>query len=109
MAEQYRVLEHIRFHSTVEKAVWNEEDKIWEVEVLDLETKEKSVRRAKILVSGVGALSVPKECDIPGAETYKGRLFHSARWDHEFDWGGKDVVVLGTLSPISFITTPKTI
>ncbi|XP_014552507.1 hypothetical protein COCVIDRAFT_19417 [Bipolaris victoriae FI3] len=95
VAEQYRVLEHIRFHSTVEKAVWNEEDKIWEVEVLDLETKEKSVRKAKILVSGVGALSVPKECDIPGAETYKGRLFHSARWDHEFDWGGKDVVVLG--------------
>ncbi|EMD65540.1 hypothetical protein GGP41_010421 [Bipolaris sorokiniana] len=95
VAEQYRVLEHIRFHSTVEKAAWNEKDKMWEVEVLDWKTKGKTVRRAKILVSGVGALSVPKECDIPGAEVYKGRLFHSAKWDHGFDWGGKDVVVLG--------------
>ncbi|EUC48091.1 hypothetical protein COCMIDRAFT_88260 [Bipolaris oryzae ATCC 44560] len=95
VAEQYDVLPHIRFQSTVEKAVWNEDEKIWEVEVLDLKTKQRTIRRAKILVSGVGALSVPKECDIPGAETYKGRLFHSARWDHEFDWGGKDVVVLG--------------
>ena len=87
---------------------------MWEVEVLDWKTKGKTVRRAKILVSGVGALSVPKECDIPGAEVYKGRLFHSAKWDHGFDWGGKDVVVLGIFpppppppSPYSIHTNPK--
>ena len=62
---------------------------------MDLKTKERLVRRAKVLVSGVGSLSVPKECDIEGKETFRGKMFHSAKWDHSFDWANKDVVVLG--------------
>ncbi|USP82605.1 cyclohexanone 1,2-monooxygenase [Curvularia clavata] len=95
VAEKYRVVDHVRFHSMVEKAVWNARDNVWEVTVVDLQTKERSIRRAKILVSGVGSLSVPKSCEIPGVEQYKGKLFHSAQWDHSFDWKDKDVVVLG--------------
>ncbi|KAF2031252.1 hypothetical protein EK21DRAFT_63566 [Setomelanomma holmii] len=95
VAEQYRVVEHIRFHSIVEKAEWDDAAKVWVVTVLNLQTKERVVRRAKVLVSGVGSLSVPKECDLPGVETFKGKLFHSAQWDHNFDWEDKDVVVLG--------------
>jgi cation diffusion facilitator CzcD-associated flavoprotein CzcO len=96
VAEQYRVVEHVRFHSIVEKAVWDDTDKVWVVTVLDLKTKQQTIRRAKVLVSGVGSLSVPKQCDIPGADTFKGKMFHSAQWDHTFDWNDKDVVVLGT-------------
>ncbi|EFQ94676.1 hypothetical protein PTT_07549 [Pyrenophora teres f. teres 0-1] len=101
VAEQYRVVDHVRFHSILEKAVWNDVDNVWEAFILNLQTKERIVRRAKVLVSGVGSLSVPKTCDLPGVETYKGKLFHSAQWDHSFDWADKDVVVLGTL-PIWF-------
>lgn len=95
VAEQYRVVEHIRFHSVVEKAEWDNWSKVWAVTVLDLQTKTRTVRRAKILVSAVGALSVPKKCEIPGAESFQGPMFHSAQWDHTFDWKGKNVVVLG--------------
>jgi hypothetical protein len=102
VAEQYRVVEHVRFHSIVEKAVWDDVDKVWVVTVLDLKTKQQSIRRAKILVSGVGSLSVPKQCDVPGAETFKGKMFHSAQWDHTFDWNDKDVVVLGTYPSLQF-------
>ncbi|RMZ72301.1 monooxygenase [Pyrenophora seminiperda CCB06] len=72
VAEQYRVVDHIRFHSVLEKAVWKDLDNVWEATVLDLQTKERIVRRAKILVSSVGSLSVPKACNLPGAETYQG-------------------------------------
>jgi cation diffusion facilitator CzcD-associated flavoprotein CzcO len=102
VAEQYRVVEHVRFHSIVEKAEWDDNDKVWVVSVLDLKTKERTTRRAKILVSGVGSLSVPKTCDLPGTDTFKGRIFHSAQWDHTFSWADKDVVVLGNLPPPSF-------
>ncbi|OSS46238.1 hypothetical protein B5807_08109 [Epicoccum nigrum] len=95
VSDRYGVTERVRFHSIVEKAVWDEQDKVWVVDVLDLKTKEKTIRRAKVLVSGVGSLSVPKECDVQGKETFKGKMFHSAKWDHSFDWSGKDVVVLG--------------
>lgn len=96
VAEQYKVVEHIRFHSIVEKAVWDDVAKVWKVSVLNLKTKQRTLRRAKVLISGVGSLSVPKTCDLPGVETFKGKMFHSATWDHRFDWKNKDVVVLGT-------------
>ena len=95
VSDRYGVTERVKFHSIVEKAVWDEQDKVWVVDVLDLKTKEKTTRRAKVLVSGVGSLSVPKECDVEGKEKFKGKMFHSAKWDHSFDWSGKDVVVLG--------------
>ena len=95
MAEQYRIVEHVRFHSTVEKAEWDDNAKVWVVTVKDRKTKETTIRRAKILVSGVGSLSVPKKCEVNGVESFQGPLFHSAEWDHDFKWEGKEVVVLG--------------
>lgn len=98
VAEQYRVVERIRFHSIVEKAEWDDLGKVWVVTVLNIKTKERTTRRAKVLVSGVGSLSVPKTCDLPGVDAFKGKMFHSAQWDHSFDWKDKEVVVLG-MSP----------
>lgn len=97
VAEQYRVVDHVRFHSIVEKAEWDDVDKVWKVDVLNLQTKERITRRAKVLVSGVGSLSVPKTCELPGVESFQGKMFHSAQWNHSFDWKDKDVVVLGLL------------
>jgi cation diffusion facilitator CzcD-associated flavoprotein CzcO len=95
VAEQYRIVDNIRFQSIVEKASWDDDSKIWTVTVKDLTTKSSTIRRCKILVSAVGALSVPKKCTIPGAESFKGPMFHSAQWDHDFNWKDKEVVVLG--------------
>jgi cation diffusion facilitator CzcD-associated flavoprotein CzcO len=102
VAEQYRIVDHVRFQSTVEKAEWDEAGKVWVVTVQDRKTKESIVRRAKILVSGVGSLSVPKKCEVKGVENFQGPLFHSAEWDHSFDWEGKEVVVLG-MNPCSSV------
>ncbi|TKA79118.1 hypothetical protein B0A55_02420 [Friedmanniomyces simplex] len=95
VAEKYGIVPHVKFQSTVETARWVEEGQYWEVTVKNLKTKETYVRRAKIVVSGVGSLSIPRKCEIPGADDFKGNLFHSAKWDSSFDWKDKDVVVLG--------------
>lgn len=97
VSDRFGVTERVRFHSIVESAQWDETAKVWIVNVLNLQTKERSVRRAKVLISGVGSLSVPKECDLPGKDDFKGKMFHSAKWDHSFDWAGRNVVVLGTI------------
>ncbi|KAK4547095.1 hypothetical protein LTR36_001316 [Oleoguttula mirabilis] len=97
VAERFDVVRLVRFGTVVEGARWCEGDGegYWEVRVKDLGTGDVVVRRARIVVSAVGSLSVPKACEIPGAEEFQGALFHSALWDHSFDWKGKDVVVLG--------------
>ena len=95
VAEQYNIIPHIRFHSTVESAQWDDDAQLWEVKIKDGKTKSIKTRRAKVVVSAVGNLSIPKPCEIPGAESFQGPLFHSAQWDNSFSWDSKDVVVLG--------------
>lgn len=95
VAERFGVRERVRFGAVVESARWVEGEGVWVVRGKDLGSGEKWVRRAKVLVSGVGSLSVPKECEVEGKEVFKGRMWHSAKWDHGFEWGGKEVVVLG--------------
>lgn len=95
VAEKYDVVRHVTFNTTVERAEWNDEGQYWETTLRDQRTKETFTKRSRILVSGVGNLSVPRDCEIPGADEYQGSLFHSALWDHKFDWKDKDVIVLG--------------
>lgn len=95
IAEKYRIVPHVTFNTTVEQAHWNDEGQFWETILKNQQTKETYTKRSRILVSGVGNLSVPRDCELPGADSYKGKLFHSALWDHNFDWKDKDVVVLG--------------
>jgi cation diffusion facilitator CzcD-associated flavoprotein CzcO len=47
-------------------------------------------------VSATGALSDPKVPDIAGIDTFPGKVFHSARWDHDYDLRGKRVAMIGT-------------
>ncbi|KAF2224979.1 cyclohexanone 1,2-monooxygenase, partial [Elsinoe ampelina] len=95
LALQYNLLPKVRFQSTVDQAVWHPESQTWMVTITNHGTKSTYTLRARAIVSGVGALSVPRQCEIPGHESFKGRLFHSAQWDNSFDWTNKDVVVIG--------------
>lgn len=95
LADEYDIPSHVKFESQVLGAQWDNKTATWVVDIEDLKTKRRYTKRCKILISSVGALSVPKKCEIPGAENFKGRLFHSAEWDHTFDWKGKRVVTIG--------------
>ncbi|KAJ6004773.1 hypothetical protein N7540_012572 [Penicillium herquei] len=97
VAKKYDIPSHVRFSSIVQRAVFDESTGTWGVTVLDGLTGSVYEKRARILISAVGALSVPRDCEIRGADRYQGKLFHSARWDHSFDWAGKNVVVVGML------------
>jgi cation diffusion facilitator CzcD-associated flavoprotein CzcO len=43
-----------------------------------------------------GPLPDHKLPDIRGIETYEGKVIHSASWDHDYDFTGKRVAVVGT-------------
>jgi cation diffusion facilitator CzcD-associated flavoprotein CzcO len=48
------------------------------------------------VVLASGPLHVPSYPAIPGLERFKGKVFHSARWDHDYDLTGKRVASIGT-------------
>ncbi len=98
-ADKYCIRSHLRFDAEVVAARFDEASNVWTVELANGERLE-----ADIVVAATGGLSRPVYPDIPGLETFAGRLFHSARWDHTFDLAGKSVGVIGTgASAIQFV------
>lgn len=81
---------HLRFHSEVLSLRWNTEELYWEIETAS------GPLTAEVVVSATGPLSDPKIPDIPGIGTFEGKVFHSARWDHDYDLRGKRVAMIGT-------------
>ena len=89
-AEQAGVLDRFRFGVTVEDIAWDETDRLWQV-VTDAGTL-----TADFVISGAGGLSEPKLPEIAGIDSFAGEVFHSARWNHDYDLTGKRVAVIGT-------------
>ncbi|MFI9812380.1 flavin-containing monooxygenase [Saccharothrix variisporea] len=99
VADKYGLREHIRFNTKVAGARWDEDAKVWHVS-----TEQGDTYTAKAVVAGVGALHIPNVPALPGIENFKGKAFHSAEWDHEYDLRGRKVAVVGTgASAIQFV------
>jgi cation diffusion facilitator CzcD-associated flavoprotein CzcO len=89
-ADEFGVRPHVRLHHAVTGAAWDDEAQRWDVET------SQGPFRARVLIAGMGPLAEPKLPDVPGVETFEGATFHSARWDHDFDFKGKRVASVGT-------------
>ena len=81
---------HLRFDSEVKMMTWDAAKLRW-----DIETSSGSLS-ADVVVSATGPLSEPRIPEIPGLDSFPGKVFHSARWDHDLDLRGKRVAVVGT-------------
>jgi cation diffusion facilitator CzcD-associated flavoprotein CzcO len=96
---KYGLAPHIRFHTEVTGAEYDEASAAWQVN-----TASGAVIRGKALVIGQGPLHIPNVPELPGLERFEGRAFHSAQWDHDYDLTGKKVAVIGTgASAIQFV------
>ncbi|MDG2307080.1 MAG: NAD(P)/FAD-dependent oxidoreductase [Candidatus Binatia bacterium] len=91
LVDKWKLREHLRFEVEIEEARFDERSGTWTLRTEDGETV-----TAQVVVSGVGGLVDPKLPDIPGIESFEGKTFHTARWDHEYDLQGKTVAVIGT-------------
>ncbi|MGH8105656.1 MAG: flavin-containing monooxygenase, partial [Arenimonas sp.] len=91
-ADKFLIRPQIHFNKQVSAAHFDEQRKIWRVEV---NGGEESFE-ARSLVMGVGGLSRPRMPDINGLETFGGELFHTARWRHDINLEHKRVGVVGT-------------
>lgn len=85
----------IRFHTEVTRLVLDEATMAWTLDLRHADGTEETLE-ADAVVSGTGQLNRPNIPDLPGAESFTGPKFHSARWDHTVDLMGKKVVVIGT-------------
>ncbi|WP_419995649.1 flavin-containing monooxygenase [Streptomyces boninensis] len=90
VADTFGLRPHLRFDTEVLNSHWDEAELRWV-----LETNHGEIT-ADVIVGATGPLSEPQIPDIPGLDGFKGRIFHSSRWDHDYDLRGKRVAVVGT-------------
>ncbi|WP_044363389.1 flavin-containing monooxygenase [Streptomyces natalensis] len=81
---------HLRLRSEVRGLRWDAQALRWEIETA------RGALTADVVVSATGPLSDPKLPDVPGLDAFPGKVFHSARWDHDYDLRGKRVAMIGT-------------
>jgi cation diffusion facilitator CzcD-associated flavoprotein CzcO len=98
VARRHKLNAHFRFNHEVTDATWSVPDQRWEIETTG------GAFTADVLISAAGALADPSVPDLPGLDRFAGRVFHSARWDHDHDLSGRSVAVVGTgASAIQFV------
>ncbi|KRF11755.1 flavin-containing monooxygenase [Nocardioides sp. Soil796] len=97
-AVDHDVLPHVRFHTEVTHASWDDDAQLWRI------ATSTGDLTAQVLVGAIGPFSAPAVPDIPGLDTFAGTVFHSQAWNHEHDLHGERVGVIGTgASAVQFI------
>ena len=98
VAAKFDLNKKIEFNNELVSAKWDQAQGIW-----NLETS-KGLYKAKTVMFTTGPITEPSMPKVKGIETFKGEMFHSARWNHDYDLKGKRVAVIGTgASAIQFI------
>jgi cation diffusion facilitator CzcD-associated flavoprotein CzcO len=87
---KYGLRSHLQLNSEVAARAWDEDAHLWRLQVNGEEVT------ARFVVSAIGAFVDPKPPGLEGLDDFQGKVIHSARWDHEYDLGGKRVAIVGT-------------
>jgi cation diffusion facilitator CzcD-associated flavoprotein CzcO len=91
VASKYDLRRHMRFNSSIEEADYDEKNRVWTVYPQGQEPV-----TARILILATGFLSQPNRPNIKGIDDFKGKVIHTAAWDHDYDLTGKRAAVIGT-------------
>ena len=92
VADRFDLRRDIQLETRVASAVYDGDSRRWTVT-----TDRGETVSARFVIMATGCLSVPKEDELPGSDSFKGPSWHTGRWPREgVDFTGKTVAVIGT-------------
>lgn len=95
VADKHDILPSFQFDTEVVAAEWDDGRSLW---VMTLRHKDggEEQREANVIISGSGLFATPNLPDIAGIDSFEGAMFHTAQWDHNYDFAGRRVALIGT-------------
>jgi cation diffusion facilitator CzcD-associated flavoprotein CzcO len=93
IGKKYGLYEHAIFHTVVTALRWDESIGRWRIV-----TNRGDDIRARFVIMANGLLNIPKLPGVPGIQEFKGKMFHTARWDYEYSGGDWKNPVLDKLA-----------
>lgn len=91
LCDRYQLRPHLKLGEEPVRADWDDAKALWKIAARSGKTFE-----AEAIVPALGQLNRPAIPDIAGKDSFKGRQFHSARWDASIDLRGKRVACIGS-------------
>ena len=92
VADRFDLRRDMVFNSRVSAASFDEDAKHWTVT-----TEQGESYTADFCVMATGCLSMPNKPEFPGADRFKGEVYHTGMWPKEaVDFTGKRVAVIGS-------------
>ncbi|KAJ9615798.1 hypothetical protein H2200_001875 [Cladophialophora chaetospira] len=104
-ADYYHLRESTTFKQNVLEATWLPDEMLWRVECEDVETHEKTLWTANVLIQAVGTYNRKKIPKLPGIDSFEGDIWHTLDWPAKFDFTNKRVAYIGT-GPTSLQALP---
>ena len=92
IANQYGLYDKALFHTQVHTLEWLEDQQVWRVT-----TDRGDDFTATYIGMGPGLLHIAKLPGIEGVETFKGKSFHTSRWDYAYTGGDANGAVMDKL------------
>ncbi|GAB1313187.1 FAD-containing monooxygenase EthA [Madurella fahalii] len=97
-AESQGIDQHILYRHSVVSANWSSAEQIWKLQVAVAGQDQPVMFRSRFLLLGTGYYDYekPLEAVIPGIENFAGQVIHPQFWPKDYDYTGKDVVIIGS-------------
>ena len=92
MAETHGFADQALFHTLITSLTWDEDIQRWHVR-----TDRGDDLRARFVIMGGGVLNMPKLPGISGIAKFKGKMFHTSRWEYDYTGGSCENPTLSKL------------
>jgi cyclohexanone monooxygenase len=101
IGEHFGLYDNALFQTRVTALKWLEDEQVWHIA-----THRGDNIKARFVIQATGPANRPKLPGIPGIKSFKGRTFHTSRWDYDYTGGDhtgdlkklgdKKVAIIGT-------------
>ena len=82
IAKKFDLYGHALFHTQIRSLRWDAAISRWRIA-----TNRGDDIRARFVILGGGPTNTPKLPGIPGIGNFKGKIFHTSRWDYDYTGG----------------------
>ncbi len=96
--DEQDIRRHIRYRHQVRRAVWSSDEKLWRLEVEQLESGEAIALTCTFfwMCQGYYRHSEGYTPEFPGMERFQGPIVHPQTWPEDLNYKDKTVVVIGS-------------
>lgn len=88
--DKHQLRDKAVLNTNVEEVRWDDNAKRWNVKT------NNGYFSSQFLINASGPLSTPVIPNFKGKETFEGESFHTNNWNHNYDYKGKRIAVIGS-------------